>query len=247
MPYGTARAVFVPRKSEQLPVYGDANESVDPLVHEYPISVSEMKRLYSRLQNEDERATWFVVETLDNRLVLMNRSELEAFELIGDDVIAMPPFEHEEIYAALSDADMHAIIESGEMPSADDDSAKYSRMFIEACMKVVDEWGGPDKVLDRVAAITIETVNGHRRQLYSDPEEDAYEQINSLVFALDLGWDDGNAAVHEQMIELGTEGYYRSSFYRLGALRLIEVPLHAYSAAARAAWLADESEDSTTE
>jgi hypothetical protein len=247
VPYGTARAVFMPRPGEQPAVYGDDDESDSPLVHRYPISVSEMRRLYSRLQNEDERATWLVFETLDNRLVLLNRLELEAFEMIGDDLIAMPPFEHEEVYAALSDYEMRSIIEGGEMPREEDGSAKYSKRFIEGCTKVVEEWGGMDAVLDCVAGVTIETVNGHRRNLYSDPEEDAYERINSLVFALDLGWDESDAPVSEQMIELGTEGYYRSSFYRLGGLRLIEVPLYAYNVVARAAWEKSELHDDVAE
>jgi transcriptional regulator with XRE-family HTH domain len=247
VPYGTARAVFMPRPGEQPAVHGDDDVSGSPLVHEYPISVSEMKRLYSRLQREDERATWFVFETLDNRLVLMNQSELEAFAMISDDVIAMPPFEHEEVYAALSDDDMRSIIERGEMPPENDGSAKYSKTFIEGCTKIVEEWGGMDAVLDRVAGITIETVNGQRENLYSDPDEDAYERIKSLVFALDLDWNESNAPVSEQMIELGTEGYYRSSFYRLGALRLIEVPLHPYNVAARAAWEESEPHDDTSE
>jgi len=246
VPYGTARAVFMPRPREQPVVYGD-DESDDPLVHEYPISVSEMKRLYSRLQSEDERATWFVFETLDNRLVLMNRSELEAFEMIGDDTVAMPPFEHEEVYAALSDREMRSIIEGGKMPPVDDNSAKYSKTFIEACTKVVAEWGGVDAVLDRVTGVTIETVSGRHESLFSDPEEDAYQRIDSLVLALDLGWEESTAPVSEQMIELGTEGYYRSSFYRLGALRLVEVPLYSYNVAARAAWEESKSDDDTGE
>jgi len=99
--------------------------------------------------------------------------------------------------------------------------------------------------LDRVTGVVIETVGGRRERLFSDPDEDAYEPINSLVFALDLDWDERNAPVSEQMIELATEGYYRSSFYRLGALRLIEVPLHAYNAAARTVWEESESGVST--
>jgi hypothetical protein len=229
--YGTARAVFISRQASP-PAVGSDQEGDAPLVHEYPISEHEMKRLYSRLQNEDDRATWFVFEALDNRLVLVNRSELEAFEMVGDDVTAMPPYEHEEVYAALSDYDMRSIIEGGEMPPEDDDSANYSKTFIEGCIEVVEKWGGMDAVLDRVAGVTIETLSGRRENVFSDPDADAYQRIDALVFALDLGWDESNAPVSEQMIELGTEGYYRSSFYRLGALRLIEVPLYAYNAAA---------------
>jgi transcriptional regulator with XRE-family HTH domain len=235
VPYGTARAVFLPRRGEQPAAYGEEEESNSPLVHEYPIAVSEMKQLYSRLQNDVDRGTWFELETLDNRLVLINRSELEAFEMIGDDVSAMPPFEHEEVYAALSDPDLRAILEGNKAPPEDDDSANYSKTFVHACTEVVDDWGGMDAVLDRVAGVTIETVTGQRKNLYSDPDEEAYERISSLVFALELDWNEVNTAFSEQMIELSTEGYYRSSLYRLGALRLIEVPLHAYNAALLAA------------
>jgi len=233
VPYGTVRAGFVTRPAELAIADRDAEDDDRPLTHDYPISVREMHRLYSRLQDEDERASWFVFETLDNRLVLMNRSELESFEMIGDDVVAMPPFEHEEVYAALADYELRAILESREVPP-DDDAAKYSKAFIEGCMKVVERWGGTDTMLDRITGITIETVNGRRENLFSDPSEDAYDRINSLVLALELGWPESNAPVRELLVELGTEGYYRSSFYRLGALRLIEAPLHACNAAQEA-------------
>jgi transcriptional regulator with XRE-family HTH domain len=247
LPYGTARAVFIPRRDE-LPARDSQNdESPSPLVHEYPITESEMRRLHAQLQNEEERASWFAFEALDNRLVLINRSEVEAFEMIGDDVIAMPPFEHEEIYAALSDHEMLSIIESGQMPTRDDDSARYSKTFIEGCMRVVEAWGGIDAVADRVAGVTIETVSGYRERLDSDPDEDAYERIRSFVFALEVGWEESNAPVSEQMLELSTEGYYRSSFYRLAALRLIEVPLYAYNTAVRAAWDQNAPDDELVE
>ncbi len=165
--------------------------------------------------------------------------------MIGDDVIPMPPFEHEEVYAALSDYDMRSIIESGKMPPEDDSSAKYSKKFIEACAQVVEDWGGMDAVLDRVAGAGIETVDGRRMNLFSDPDEDAYNRIDSLILELQLGWDEDTAPVSEQMIELSSEGYYRSSFYRLAALRVIEVPLHAYKMAAHAAW--EESEPADAE
>jgi transcriptional regulator with XRE-family HTH domain len=245
VPYGSARAVFMPRHGELPATRGDA-EAPDPLVHDYPISVSEMKRLYSRLQNEGEQATWFMFDTLDNRLVLINRSELESFEMIGDDVTATPSFQHEEVYAALSDEDMRSIIESGKAPN-DSDEAKYSKTFIKGCMKVVEEWGGMEAVLDRVAGLMIETVGGQRRHLYSDPDEETYERISSLVFALDSGWVGSIAPVSDQMIELSTERYYRSSFYLLGALRLIEIPLYAYTVAVGAAWEENVPDGETVE
>lgn len=46
--------------------------------------------------------------------------------------------------------------------------------------------------------------------------------------------DGTNTPVAAQMIELSTGGSYRSTFYRLGALRLIELPLHAYKVAGHA-------------
>jgi hypothetical protein len=49
---------------------------------------------------------------------------------------------------------------SRKTPPEDDDSANYPKAFIEVCSKVVEESGGMDTVLDRVAGITIETVSG---------------------------------------------------------------------------------------
>jgi hypothetical protein len=68
--------------------------------------------------------------------------------------------------------------------------------------------------------------------LLSDPSEDGYERIRSLVLRLeDVGRDETLALLAEQRVELETEGYHRSSFYRLGSLRLIEPPLRAYDRA----------------
>jgi transcriptional regulator with XRE-family HTH domain len=239
LPYGTARVVFIARLGQK--------QDASSLVHNYPITESEMKRLYSRLQDEDERATWFSFETLDNWLVLVNRSELESFEMIGDDVTAMPPFEHEEVYAAVSDHEMRRILESGDMPGEDDDTAPYSKAFIEGVAKVVEEWGGMDAILDRVSGVNVETISGRRENLFSDPGKDVYERISSFEFALDLGWDKDNAPVGEQTLELGTEGYYRSSFYRLGALRLIEVPLYPYKQAVSAMWAEAEGDEASAD
>ena len=102
-----------------------------------------------------------------------------------------------------------------------------------------------DATRDRISGITIETVRGRRENLFSDPEEEAYQSVSSLVFSIDLGWDKENAPVSEQLIQLGTEGYYRSSYYRLGALRLIEVPLYAYTQAMRAEWEEGNDEEET--
>jgi hypothetical protein len=107
-----------------------------------------------------------------------------------------------------------------------------------------------EAALDRVSAITIETVDGRREHLFSDPEDDAYGNINSLVLEMDGGfWDAKRTPDSELLVELGTEGYYRSSFYRLGSLRLIEAPLYACSQAVEAMFREDgpatEDEDST--
>lgn len=225
-PYGTARLVFMPLAGSP-PAKGDEidDDEADER-YDYPIGEREMRRLRCRLAMREDKATWFGFETLDNRDVYVNRSALESFQMIGDDVIQMPSFDHEEVYRALSDHKMRDILEGRADPeelAAED--APYSDALVERCLELVEEWGGLEETFDRMSSITIETLAGRRESLLT--EDEALQEVGLLGIEIDSSAFDNDSPMSEWMYDLCTEGYYRTTYYRLGALRLIEVPLLA--------------------
>jgi transcriptional regulator with XRE-family HTH domain len=218
-PYGTVRFKFM----------SDAAESQE---REYPITEAQRGYLYRHLdQTRDDGATWITFDSLDNRRVLLNTAELELFEMIGDDVEAMPLWEHEEVYKALSDREMLWLLDDDVTSVGADATAAYSDKLIEACRALVASWGGIDTASDRMTGIVIETVQGDRKT-FSGEDADL-----ASVCALTMNIDDpdlvrGDAPMNQWIVSLDSEGYYRSAHYRLGGLRMIEVPV----VAAESAW-----------
>jgi len=218
VPYGTARLVWIGSDIDPH------EESEVWLPTQYPISEGEMKRLYSRLNRRDDHASWFIFETLDYRVVIVNRQQLEVFSMVSETAEEMPPFDHEEVYKALSDIRMRDILERGVTPAQpDDEQAPYSETLIKRCRELVEEWGGFQQIEDRVVAITFETIGGHRESIWLDDR--GFEEIAGLEFEIDTSDDHDSAPMSDWMVDLFSEGYDRSTLYRLGSLRLIEVPL----------------------
>jgi transcriptional regulator with XRE-family HTH domain len=243
--YGTARIVFRRRSAVATdgPPAGMGETALGspeddpywrPDVREFPVSKRERYRLLYRLADRNETATWFIFETLDNRLTFVNRSQVELFELFGDDLEEAPPAHHEEVYRALSDSRVRKVLEGGR-PSIDSapDEFPYSHRLLRVCLAVAEEWGGPDALEDRMTGVTFETVDGERRHVFSDSNEEAYQELALLAVDLEAWGNRDRAPTEEWMVELGTEQYVRSSLYRLGSLRLIEAPLLAYTKANR--------------
>lgn len=213
---------------------GDASpeaEDDDPRrTREYPIAEGEFHRLYGRLTRRDDQLSWFAFDTLDNRLVFINRAELEFFEMVGDDVTPMPSFEHEEVYKALSESAMLDILQGeAPLPDSDDASAPYSGALIKRCLELVEEWGGYEAMVERMSNVTLETRDGCRKTMFFD-DDNVFEDISLFSVEIEGSWRSDSALIGDWMIELGSEGYYRSTAYRLGALRLIEVPILAFDA-----------------
>jgi hypothetical protein len=123
---------------------------------------------------------------------------------------------------------MHQILDGNDSSAPEDDDAPFSRALVRRCSEIADELGGTEALFEHFSTVLIETLDGRRNHLWSDPSEESFAAIALLDSQLDLGWNSDDVAVDQLMIELGNEGHYRSSFYRLGALRRIEVPLRAY-------------------
>jgi transcriptional regulator with XRE-family HTH domain len=127
------------------------------------------------------------------------------------------------------------------LETLDDRLVFASRTLLETLEIVASELE-PMPPLDRprYAGITIETVDGRRRHLVSDPPDLAYGEIRLLETHLRSLGDRSDPRIDEWLLEFGGEGSDRSLRYRLGALRLIEAPLGALSRPAARESTADD-------
>jgi transcriptional regulator with XRE-family HTH domain len=220
VPYGTLRIAFAPPA-------GVSPVAIEERSREYPITEGERRRLSIRLERRDGVEEWLSFETLNNKFVCVNRRAIEMIETVGDDVEAMPPFEHEEVYKALLDPDVQEVLE-GRKPveTFDAEDAPYSRALVDRCVELAADTGGVEPLLEAVGSISIESVDGRRMSLFSDPEGDALEEVTLLGLQIDdFGLTPEHSQLNDWLVELSTEGYYRSTRFRLGCLRLIETPL----------------------
>jgi hypothetical protein len=147
--------------------------------------------------------------------------------LASENAEAMPEFEHPEVYKALNDWRLRTYLEG--RADADSDDAPYSAALIKRCRELIDGWGW-EAFLNRFESITLEAINGVRRAAYVDNQVE-WEQIAALVLDIDGIDARDELPMNEWMVDLYSEGYERSSLYRLGALRLIEIPLVKYAEA----------------
>lgn len=190
--------------------------------YSYPVSETERTRLLNKLEERGELSErkWIEFETLDNRWVLVNPEQVEYISVLGDDVEAMPNFEHEEIYkAALK------ILTEGE-PSLEEEStdeSPYSKQLLGKVNELVSEFGGADEAIERLTCLLFEFVSGRRS--YHFPER---ENFVSLAYFADTP---SGGAEGDVFNDLYSEGYYRATYFRMSALRLIEVPLLQFNEA----------------
>jgi transcriptional regulator with XRE-family HTH domain len=210
--YGTAAATFNGEDPAHAP-------------HVYPIANGERIRLLMQLQSagqDQPLQTWVNFQTLDRRWVFCNSQHLHSLELIGDDVEAAPSYEHDEVYKAARD------LAPAGMPNLEDgdsEDSPYTRQMLEKVAELFEELGGSENALDRFECVTCETVDGRRASLLTEDDD-----LTQLQFAL----EENDENINSQFVDLYSEGYYRSTFVRLGSLRLIEVPLLRTAELARA-------------
>jgi transcriptional regulator with XRE-family HTH domain len=185
---------------------------------EWPITCSERIYLLNQMQaREGDGMTssaqgWIYFETLDDRIVFINTSELESLRLISDDAQEMPEYAHLEIYTAIRKF-MY------ETPPNDENMASenypYTRPFQDQCMSLIEQWGGNDDAINHMECVLVESTKGVQRYLAME-EEGAQD----LLFAMQ---DYEGRNLTHQFANLESEGYHKASFYRFGALRLIEL------------------------
>ncbi len=175
---------------------------------EFPIDErareSLMEQLGPRkpLGADDGPNVWLYAWTLDNKILLLNPAFIRNIELIGDDVEAMPEFEHPEVYRALDDWDHEAI------------TGKVRK----ACERLIAALG-EDRALRLATDLRVTYDNGEDEWSYLD------EEVVPDLFALELG----HAHVpRNAFVELTQEGYYRSRFVNLEHVVVIEIPAERY-------------------
>ncbi|MNY21228.1 hypothetical protein D3C86_1547590 [compost metagenome] len=157
--------------------------------------------------------TWVNFQTLDRRWVFCNTQFLHSLELIGDDVEAAPSYTHDEVYKAARDLAPEGM---PDLEEGDSEDSPYTRQMLERVAQLFEELGGSEEALDWFECVTYETVDGRR---VSHMTED--DDLTELQFAL----EENDENINDRFVDLYSEGYYRSTFIRLGSLRLIEVPL----------------------
>jgi transcriptional regulator with XRE-family HTH domain len=234
--FGTLRLRFLPSTRELLnPVPESEDRWPKPFEREYAISNGERRRIAMRLDDLGQYTpTWFTFESLDNRFVFVNRSQLESLEMVHDDIEDTPPWEHEEIYRALDDDRVRDVLEGREpIESFDAEDAPFSRATIDRCFALAESVGGVEELLNRVRYVFAETIDGRQPELFSDPGDETFNELSLLAIELDGIWTRNSPSVDDWLVELESEQWWRSSLYRLGSLRVIEVPLQKYLDAQR--------------
>ena len=187
-------------------------------LREWPITCSERIYLLNQMQARvgegmtSSAQGWIYFETLNDRIVFINTSELESLRLISDDAQEMPEYAHLEIYKAIRQLMYEAPLNDENVAS---DSYPYTRPFQDQCMSLIEQWGGNDDAINRMECVLVESTKG--AQHYLAMEE---EGAQDLLFAMQ-GYE-GRDLTH-QFANLESEGYHKASFYRFGAMRLIEL------------------------
>lgn len=174
----------------------------------YPIDENAHDSLHMQLQDldsfrrQDRKKPWIHSWTLDNKILLLNPFFIRKIELISDDVEAMPPFQHPEVYRALDDWGV----------------SEVTGKVLEASKRLIAELG--EEEATRLAT--------HFRITYSDGKDEwSYltEEEAANLFRLELDYSDIPAST---FVEVAQEGYHRSRYINLDHVVAIEVPADRY-------------------
>lgn len=222
LPFGTLHIRF-PRLIDQ-PIRQPGGDDKEAIVDDsrsdryFPITDGERQRLAAILDKggvSSERIGWLSFTSLDNRLVFINAREVERIALISDDAEAMPSYEHLEVYKLAREM---AFDNEPSNEELEDESSPYSKSLAQKAKCVVDELG--EHAMLWLDGVIVDPINGEREFFYLDDETLAD------LHGLEL---EGEHASQETFVNLYAEGYHRSTFFRLGSLRSIEVPWDRYS------------------
>ena len=188
--------------------------------YSYPITGGEYNRLFEALHclgdaGDESDGLWIEFKTLDNRWVIVNTAHLSGVTMLSDAVEMMPTYEHDEVYKAARKILM------GDLPNSDstaDDDYPYSENLMQSARDFIEEVGNVDSAFTRIDGIAYETATGVRYGCAAD--DDA---LGALHDTFELCSDH---AAPNRFVDIGPEGQrHKSTFVRLGSLRLIEVSL----------------------
>jgi transcriptional regulator with XRE-family HTH domain len=226
-PFGTLRLDFSPVGEEEWFSAQEHADATEWTPREYPIAVGTWRRVSQRLNAPHPRVSWLWFATLDDRVVLANLHELEAIALITEEAEGIQSFEEEQVYQALRDPRMHALLTRSieEQVVAVSDSP-FSVELYEACRRYVAEAGGLELIHRTQRTIGIETARGWGDNIALDDEKTEAREIQGLIAAIEHPnqLSVGRPPMNDWVLNLSSDGRERTTYYRLGALRLIEAP-----------------------
>jgi transcriptional regulator with XRE-family HTH domain len=210
-----------PDKRNALPFAFDSGEAAIPYGTlrlrlstghvEYPIDERARKSLLHQLdefdvQGDGSRHPWIYCWSLDNKILFANPECLQQIDLIGDDVEAMPSFEHPEVYQALEDWDAPEY-ELGER-------------IAERCNAMFDTFGKENAIRQATYA-----------RIVSRESEESWHYMLESDDALGYWTLELEATTHippNRFIRVESEGFYRDRFVNLSQVALLEVPANLY-------------------
>ncbi len=176
----------------------------------YPITVSEMKRAYRNVQS----AETFVVSTLNNRCLLINRANVQSFyfldeaadhvegdwEVGPDDVEGEP----QDFYRAI-------------LPILEKDPAiaqDYTRSYRAYCLRVFRRFGlTRDQMIDLVLGSRIHLKSGQTIEGAIEPKD-----MNQLHFDFDIETD-------SEFIKIGMNYGEMNAFFSMKSISMIDLSL----------------------
>lgn len=176
----------------------------------YPISLSEMRRAYANVQVSKT----FVVETLNNRCLLINRQNIDAFYFLdeasdhvegdwyvgADDVQGEP----EDFYRAI----LPMLDEAAELDEA------YTRKFRAYCLRTFRRFGvGREDMADFVLGSRIYMRSGTVEKTCINPMD-----MGGLHFDFDTGVDD-------EFVKIGMQYGEMDAWISMKALSMIDLSL----------------------
>lgn len=189
-------------------------------VRDWPISEGNQTWVLAQMERrsgfggEYGAPGWLSFETLDDRIVFVNSSALEAITLVCDDIQAAPDYEHREVYQLAREL---LYSESPTQEELDRDDSPYSQQLLDKCQALIAGWGGHDAAHARMKLLKVERLDGS--QEYLRVEE---EGVTDLAICLT---DSAEGDLSHSFANLESDGDGKASFYRYGALRLIEMSL----------------------
>lgn len=206
-----AKSPFAFDSGETAVPYGTLQLTLATAQFAYPIDERARKSLLHQLddmgvQGDGSRHPWIYCWSLDNRIVFANPECLRQIDLVGDDVQAMPSFEHPEVYQALEDWEL-SDYEIGEGVAA-----RCNELF---------ESMGEENVLRQAT---------HAHVLSRDGEETWHDMAEPDdargYWSLEL--EAFTDIPRNRFFRVESEGGYRDRFINLSQVSLLELPANLY-------------------